>query len=807
VEFWMNTRDYGLYLGINEKKERVLLELLRPVFMMKLPKPWRAKMDQKERVYFYHQGLSTSSWKHPYEPYFRYLLDFLRRQRPHFRDPGEIARGLQDEIVEGFQLDEKTSSILQACPSLQYGYWSGPWYDPDYRMLFYTKRTDDSVCRWDDVPVSFREELLFRNEGWRILWKSFLGEEPFPVSDEDIDTRCLAAVRAVVGVGKSIPSRQERELFPTVKSYLSDLYGQANLAAATVQLTSQQEEVAKLRQAEQRAVVQKKELENNQRSLEEKIAQLAEQRKREQEAAAEALRKAEAAAYGRPAPGDEGVIEYNADGSPKAISPKSAGAKSGGVEDLQDVDAVEPAPAAVVEPLVDELDAMSSAPSAPPSEDGSPVHTPRETTQDDMHRSGLLYAERHELVPVAPACDAPGRDWDYVEWVKTSFVFPLLLELEQNVLENMMRHMVAPTPASRPGALSLFQTSHLTTPAASVPGTPRIEGGKYAEAVEEMEATGVQKLDKTASKATIKEWYKKNFEVALVSPYLEDLQTSDKLVDDIINRPYEGEGPDAFYKIQADDLVPAGEEDKSSRPLFGDKDAVDFPVVGGVARPNSPEGAKASDLFPEYLKKDAEKKAIVKMQKRSASQEPVDKKKEVIRCDEEDPRKFREARPETPNRFRIPIGPMESRGRRLAWPSQVEDGACRRPFSAEREREIPAFTEPVAPPPPDFVAKVMQDFWAFVNGYEGGPDRLFDTLDVERNGFLVAKTVPKKLKKLGFQNKGSIAVEQLDKNHNGLLVAAHFRQETVGVVSRKDLMSSVTSTSRRERFRLRLSLL
>ena len=33
---------------------------------------------------------------------------------------------------------------------------------------------------------------------------------------------------------------------------------------------------------------------------------------------------------------------------------------------------------------------------------------------------------------------------------------------------------------------------------------------------------------------------------------------------------------------------------------------------------------------------------------------------EVIRCEEEDPRKFRESRPQTPNRFRIPIGPMES---------------------------------------------------------------------------------------------------------------------------------------------------
>ena len=29
--------SYGLYLGIDEKKERVLLELLRPVFMMDLP--------------------------------------------------------------------------------------------------------------------------------------------------------------------------------------------------------------------------------------------------------------------------------------------------------------------------------------------------------------------------------------------------------------------------------------------------------------------------------------------------------------------------------------------------------------------------------------------------------------------------------------------------------------------------------------------------------------------------------------------------------------------------------------------------
>ena len=95
-----------------------------------------------------------------------------------------------------------------------YGFWSGPWYDPDYRMLFYTAREDDKVCRWDDVPTSLKEELVWRNEGWRFLWKSFLGENPFPLSDEDIDERCLAAVRVIVGVGKSIPTRQERELFP-----------------------------------------------------------------------------------------------------------------------------------------------------------------------------------------------------------------------------------------------------------------------------------------------------------------------------------------------------------------------------------------------------------------------------------------------------------------------------------------------------------------------------------------------------------------------------------------------------------------
>merc|ERR1719353_23180 len=131
---------------------------------------------------------------------------------------------------------------------------------------------------------------------------------------------------------------------------------------------------------------------------------------------------------------------------------------------------------------------------------------------------------------------------------------------------------------------------------------------------------------------------------------------------------------------------------------------------------------------------------------------------------------------------------MESRGRRLAWPSQEQDGASRRPFSAEREREIPPFVEPVAPPPAAFIAKVMEDFWAFVNGYEGGPDKLFDTLDIERNGFLRTKDVPKRLKKLGFQNKGSIAVEQLDNNRNGVLTAAQFRQDTVGLVSRIALM-------------------
>jgi hypothetical protein len=410
VEFWMNTREYGLYLGIDEKTERVILELLRPVFMMPLPSPWRAKMDQKQRIYFYHSGLSTSSWKHPHEEYLRYVLDFLRRHRPYFREPVEIARVLVDEIEDGFVIDEAKSNILKRCKSLRPGFWSGPWHDPDYGLLFYTQAQNDQICRWDDVPASVTEELKYRNDGWRLLWRSFLGDaEPYPISTDEIDSRCLQVVRGVLGDLSKIPSLRERELFPMVKNYLNELYGQANFAVSKTEMEKHTAELEHARGVEKRAMERQKTQEAEKAQLkaqmEKQKTQHDEERAAERAEAEKAIREAQEAA----AAASARIVEVEK--PPKAVI-KAVEAFTSLIKEKA------PEPEPVVEEPEDELELMSDAPSAPPSDLGSPVVSPRQTTDEDMRRSGLLFPKPHEIVPDAPLVDPAGRDWDYVEWCK-----------------------------------------------------------------------------------------------------------------------------------------------------------------------------------------------------------------------------------------------------------------------------------------------------------------------------------------------------------------------------------------------------
>jgi hypothetical protein len=66
-------------LGLLEDEE-LLLELLRPVLFLPLPYPWTAKVDGRDRVYFYHTGFGESSWSHPLQGLFVDLLALLQKR-------------------------------------------------------------------------------------------------------------------------------------------------------------------------------------------------------------------------------------------------------------------------------------------------------------------------------------------------------------------------------------------------------------------------------------------------------------------------------------------------------------------------------------------------------------------------------------------------------------------------------------------------------------------------------------------------------------------------------------------------------
>ena len=67
-----------------------------------------------------------------------------------------MARAIEDEFEETYRL------AVQG-----FGKWSGPWHDPDYRMLFYNAvddhGEDTDTCRWQSqAPHSVTLRLPVR---------------------------------------------------------------------------------------------------------------------------------------------------------------------------------------------------------------------------------------------------------------------------------------------------------------------------------------------------------------------------------------------------------------------------------------------------------------------------------------------------------------------------------------------------------------------------------------------------------------------------------------------------------------------
>jgi len=467
VDFWMDSHTYALFLGIDEKTERAIMEILRPCFMLPLPSPWKATMDKKSRIYFYHLGLSVSSWKHPLEGFLRHLLDFLRRYRMHFREEGEMARALEDQCEETFY----------HCVNA-FGKWSGPWHDPDVRMLFYNEvdkdGNDTDTCRWDDVPTAVSDELRFRVDAWRLLWQCFLGKAQFPLDDDAFLHKVNLCVQAVLG-GNALPDLRARNLYPTVMGVLNQTYG---TSLANMAEESERMQQARLEEARARAkaeLLEKEKQEIIRRTIEEERARvlaekkLAELKEREEAMTRIAMNfsdgqslmrcKHVVSLWQKMAKKSKVMRTLHRSGMldnvVEAVKSVFLHAWDDHVKDERAKGVLSPKAIKAAKPWREnELEAMSDAPSAPDSEEEGGLDVDklppcRPMTADDLRRSGLITRpDQGEDVPAAPATAPGGEDWAHLEWLDAAFVQPLLYDLEAACLRNIWRAAQLPTPAT-----------------------------------------------------------------------------------------------------------------------------------------------------------------------------------------------------------------------------------------------------------------------------------------------------------------------------------------------------------------------
>eukprot|EP00392_Amoebophrya_sp_AT5.2_P012761 g12868.t1 len=178
---WMIPEQYAKYLHIEPGEETKLFTL---IFLRPLMPPWRAKRDEKSRVFFQHVGSvpeEKKAWKHPLQSFFGELVPVVRE-------------GLQAEDL--FERKSRFVAVMQKHAGRKSLKGMGTWIVDAEPQLheegaaagapIYVNREDTTQKRTDDPKVAACCQVYTKLWMLVTLWKGIFGEEQkCPLSDEE----------------------------------------------------------------------------------------------------------------------------------------------------------------------------------------------------------------------------------------------------------------------------------------------------------------------------------------------------------------------------------------------------------------------------------------------------------------------------------------------------------------------------------------------------------------------------------------------------------------------------------------------
>ncbi|CAD7923255.1 unnamed protein product [Amoebophrya sp. A120] len=178
---WMVPEQYAKYLHLEPGEET---ELFTKLFLRPLMPPWRAKRDEKSRVYFEHVGsipADKKAWKHPLQSFFHELIPVVR------------------EVLQTDDLFDKKSrlvAVMQKHAGRKSLKGMGTWLIKEHKpasedgqtpaLTIYVNREDSSQERSDNPKVAACCQVYTKLWMLVTLWHSIFGEEhKCPLSDDE----------------------------------------------------------------------------------------------------------------------------------------------------------------------------------------------------------------------------------------------------------------------------------------------------------------------------------------------------------------------------------------------------------------------------------------------------------------------------------------------------------------------------------------------------------------------------------------------------------------------------------------------
>lgn len=144
-------REYAQSLGADLETEPELRWVVQEAFNAPLPAAWSEHTDDAERVYFFHEVTSQSTWEHPMDAVYRELLGFVKQVTSEAHPLAEVERlNLIQEHLR--QVHESALDKLEG--------WSGP-YAAAGGEYYYNESLQLST--WESPLAEKEDELSIRH--------------------------------------------------------------------------------------------------------------------------------------------------------------------------------------------------------------------------------------------------------------------------------------------------------------------------------------------------------------------------------------------------------------------------------------------------------------------------------------------------------------------------------------------------------------------------------------------------------------------------------------------------------------------